>query len=219
MIQYVKKTKLWRFIKTIKIDLIYSFFVERIFINKVAVTVEKDLSMAPPLTTTPFPNDIHAINITSDLFTTASKRPEGLRYSTVKGPDDRRLKALGYLKKGYRGIALAIGNEVCGDIWYVGPRADKKGVKHPDMKWLGLRCNPSDTYAFDMYLHPEKRGNNLATLLQNEALRSMKKDGFTRAFGYYWATNTPALWVHRMLEWKNLRRVKVSRFLFVHFHY
>ena len=137
-----------------------------------------------------------------------SKTEERLVY-----PDKKRLKTgMIYLGKGYHGVALVRGREVCGDIWYAGNCDHNNGLVHPDLKWLRMECADNDVYAFDMYLYPGKRGSNLATLLQNGVLHEIRKNGYTRALGCYWADNIPALWVHRTLKWTELRRLKVTRF-------
>jgi GNAT superfamily N-acetyltransferase len=201
--------KLKYFLKAVKIDILYYFMRSNIHLNKVAITVEKDLSSLRPLNDLLVQADVQLVTITPDVLTQNTKSQQSLVY-----PDEeRRKKAMKYLEKGYRGIAVVSGNEVSGDIWYTSACSQKKGTVHPDLKWLKMKCGDKDAYAFDMYLHPGKRGRNLANLLQNGALHEIRKGGYGRALGYYWAENIPALWVHRTLQWKELRRVKVTRFL------
>lgn len=126
---------------------------------------------------------------------------------------NRYLKAKNYLANGYQGFAMVNGGVVSGDIWCAKFTA-KDGYKHPDERWLNIRSQQSEVYAFDMYLDPGKRGLNLAVALQNGALHQLKQQGFTKAYGFYWADNIAALWVHRALGWKELNRVRATRFLF-----
>lgn len=195
-------------LKAVKLDTLYYFMHARIYINKVAITVEKDLSSLRPVQGLLEQAGVKLVEITpGSLMQSATTQPS-LTY-----PDEERQKtAMNYLKKGYRGIALVNGKEVSGDIWYTSA-SNRTTTIHPDMKWLLMNCGDNDAYAFDMYLHPGNRGKNLANLLQNGALHEIRKNGFARALGYYWADNIPALWVHRTLQWKELRRVKVTRFL------
>jgi GNAT superfamily N-acetyltransferase len=209
------KTRAKRLLKVIKFDILYYFLNEMVFVNKVAVTVEKDLSSLPPLEDALNGAGVKIVEITPDSILQGAESLQALIWPAENKSENRYAKALRYLRKGYRGLALVRGKEVSGDIWYVGAHNDQMRAMHPDMKWLGIRCKKNEAYAFDMHLYPGVRGKNLAALLQNGALHEMKKNGFTRAFGYYWAANLPALWVHRTLRFKELDRVNASRFLFI----
>lgn len=129
----------------------------------------------------------------------------------------RLLKAQNYLDRGYRGFAMVSGDGVSGDIWCATAR-ESNGLLHPDEAWLNIRSGRGEVYSFDMYVNPRKRGSvkgsNLAVALQNGALHQLRRDGFTKAYGFFWADNIPALWVHRTMHWKELRRVMASRFIF-----
>ncbi len=200
-------------LKAIKFDIVYYYFREMIYINRVAVTVEKDLSSLIPISESLEHAGVKLVAVTPDVIMQDAEKGRTFIY-----PDEDRLKsAVRYLNKGYQGVVLVRGRKVSGDIWYTSKRNRQKGPIHPDVKWLKIRCGDNDVYAFDMYLHPDKRGKNLATLLQNGALHEIKKNGFAKALGYYWAKNVPALWVHRTLKWSELARVKVTRFLFVRY--
>ena len=123
----------------------------------------------------------------------------------------RYLKTLNYLQKGYRGFALVQGNTVTGDIWCADAESGKDGRKHPDEVWLGIRCDRCEVYTFDLFVAPGRRGGNIAPALQNGALHLLREDGFTRAYGFFWSDNIPALWVHRTVRWHELTRVRASR--------
>jgi GNAT superfamily N-acetyltransferase len=196
-------------LKAIKVDIMYYFLREVIYINKVAITVERDLLSLMPEKDSPEQYGVKLITIASKSLIQNEKTHDALIYLD----HERKAKAMVYLDKGYRGVALVSGKEVIGDIWYTNVVNHTNGVVHPDLKWLKMKCGNKDAYAFDMYLHPGKRGKNLANLLQNRALHEIRENGYVRALGYYWAKNIPALWVHRTLQWKELRRVKVTRFL------
>lgn len=204
-------------LKIMKVDIVYYFFRNRIFINKVAVTVEKDLSALVPLSGSPVEHGPRLVEITPESLQEGNAH-RALLYPVSSKAENRHAKAIAYLNRGYRGFALARGRHVCGDIWYVsrsGLRDDGKEALHPDLEWLHIQCGHNEVYAFDMHVYPEQRGKNLAVLLQNGALHEMKKKGFTKAFGYYWADYIPALWVHRTLRWKEVSRIKVSRVFFI----
>ena len=74
----------------------------------------------------------------------------------------RGRKAPRNLKRGWRGFALVNGNEVVGDVWCITPVKSGRAVTHPDLKMLGITCSDNDAYAFDMYISPAHRGENLA---------------------------------------------------------
>lgn len=195
-------------LKAVKLDTLYYFIRARFYINKVAITVEKDLSSLRPVQGLLEQAGVKIVAITPELLMPNGKTEQSLFYPDVA----RQKTAMNYLKDGYCGVALVNGKEVSGDIWYTSACNIRRTI-HPDLKWLLMKCGDNDAYAFDMYLHPGNRGKNLANLLQNGALHEIRKNGFVRALGYYWAENIPALWVHRTLQWKELRRVKVTRLL------
>lgn len=201
------------FLKILKLDIVYYYVKEHFYINRIAVVVGKDLSSLAPQGNPLDQAGIKLVAITPDLLAQEGKTQQTLIFPK----EERRLKALNYLRKGYRGFALVNGSEVSGYIWYVNAHHDRKASLHPDMKMLGIRCGDNDVYTFDMYLHPDRRGNNLANFIQNGALHEIKKQGFSRALGYYWADNIQALWVHRTLRWKELERIKVTRLSFLHY--
>lgn len=197
------------FLKTIKFDVPYFYLVYNTWINKVAVACEKDLSSLLPIDESLEQAGVKIVAVTPESLNQDPVQQQSLVY-----PDKERYKsAMDHLKHGCHGVAIVSGNEVCGDIWYASEDSYKKGIVHPDLKWLKLKCGEKDVYAFDMYLNSAKRGKNLANLLQNGALHEIRKRGYHKVFGYYWLDNFPALWVHRSLKWKELKKVKVNRFL------
>jgi hypothetical protein len=214
----LKKTILWSFIKTVHLPQVVHFFRRKIFYNRIAVVVEKDLSTMQPAQEVRLPPTMTLVEISRDMIGIEAHDRSRIRYPTVNDFDGRRQKALRYFARGYRGIALVKDNQIIGDIWYVCASPGKATTEHPDLKWLGIRCNPNEVYAFDMFIYPQNRGDNLATVLQNGAFHEIRKAGFLKVFGYYWANYLPALWVHRMVKWKNIRRVTVSRFFSIYFH-
>jgi len=207
-------TRVKHILKAIKLDIVYYYLRETIYINRVAVTVEKDLSSLIPLKDSLEQAGVKLVAVTPDSIMQDAKKEQSLIFTD----EDRRKSAVHYLNEGYQGFAVVREREVCGDIWYTSARNNRKGPIHPDVEWLGIQCGENEAYAFDMYLQPDKRGNNLANLLHNGALHEIKKNGFARVFGYYWAKNIPALWVHRTLRYKELRRIKVTRLFFIYFH-
>jgi GNAT superfamily N-acetyltransferase len=78
---------------------------------------------------------------------------------------------------------------------------------------LGIACGNRDAYAFDMQIAPEFRGKNLAAPLQRALQSTLKAEGIVKVYGYYWDDNLPALWMHRILKFRELPKRRVSRFL------
>ncbi len=179
---------------------------ETCFVGRVAVPVEKDVSLLKPLGDAMLKAGVEIVGISPGTF---DKR------ELVYPVPNRYLKALYYMKIGYRGYALVSGNKVVGDIWYASSKKPGCGPVHPDIDWLGIRCADKEVYAFDMFLEQMQRGKNFAPLLMNGALHEFRKNGFTKVYGYFWKDNIPAMWVHRTLQWKELPAMKTSRFLFV----
>lgn len=130
---------------------------------------------------------------------------------------NRHLKALYYLSCGYNGHALVKSNKIIADIWYCGYDRFGHLPYHPDLDWFGIKLIPGEVYSFDIYLIPDERGNNLSAVLQDSACYDLFKKGNKRAFGYYWADNTPAVWNTRVINrWKKVGQIRVTRLLFSH---
>jgi len=177
-----------------------------VYFNRVAIVVEKDLLELEAMKENPAQAPVEIIELRKDLLN---------NHDLLYPLKNRYFKAVHYLKKGYGGYAIAKGKTIVGDIWFFAPDSSNTALRHPDCQWLGLQCENDQAYTFDMFLNPEERGNNLASFLQTSALRSLHKKGFTRAYGYYWGDNIPALWVHRLVKWKEMKRLKVHRFIFM----
>lgn len=203
MLQYCKM-RVVQAIDTVRRGSVKALLRETFYLNREAVPVEIELSALRPVEDFPRPGDETVLEVTRELL---ESRP--LAYPVRS----RHLKALDYLKRGYRGYALLKGDLVTGDIWCADSGNGYQGQKHPDEAWLGVRCREMEVYTFDMFLDPVRRGGNAAAALQNGALHALKQEGFTKAYGFFWSDNVPALWVHRTLRWRELARVRASRLL------
>jgi len=127
----------------------------------------------------------------------------------------RSIKAVSNIQKGLRGFAIVKDSSVIGDMWCVVPQKEVSRVVHPDLEMLGIVNEPSEVYAFDMLIDPQHRGKNLAVPLQRNLHITMKSEGYKNLYGYYWNDNIPAMWMHRMLKFKELPKRRVSRIFFV----
>jgi GNAT superfamily N-acetyltransferase len=127
----------------------------------------------------------------------------------------RGLKAWRNLRRGFRCFAVIEGNTAVGDVWCLVPDKEGKPIYHTDLDMLGISCENGDAYAFDMFIAHDYRGKNLAVPLQRFLQAKIKMEGCKRVYGYYWDDNRPALWMHRMLRFKELPKRRVSRLFFL----
>lgn len=202
MLQYCKM-RVVQVVETVLQGGVRHLLRDTFYLNREAVPVEIELSALRPLTDFSRPPDETVVELTAEALAKELEYPVKSRY----------LKAISYLGKGYRGFALVKGSTVAGDIWCADSRPANGTCTHPDELWLGIQCRPGEAYTFDMFVAPAHRGGNIAAALQNGALHLLKKRGLTKAYGYFWRDNVPALWVHRTLRWRELERVRATRLL------
>lgn len=183
-----------------------NLFSKRVFWHRTATPTVMDLTTLPAFGGLEG-SDYHFIELTL----------EGLRMGQWSFmASSRRFKTPGNLKKGWRGFAVVKDSIVLGDVWCITPRERGKSVIHPDIDMLGIRCGEKDAYAFDMFFDRAYRGKNLAVPLQRFLQSTLKTEGYEKVYGFYWDDNLPALWMHRMLKFKELPKRRVSRFFFLH---
>ncbi len=194
-------------IETLAEDGVKNIFSPRIFWNRRAIPVEMDLLIANlPLAGQLNTTEFQFVEITMDNLQAGKW--------TFAVPS-RGLKALRNLKRGFRGFAVAKDSTIVGDLWCIAPRKDGKAMYHPDLRMLDIVCGTGDVYAFDMFILSTYRGKNLAVPLQKTLQTILKMEGCQRVYGYYWEDNLPALWIHRILKFKELPKRRVSRFFFL----
>lgn len=180
---------------------------KRIFLNRVAIPVEMHLDAQPGQEYKSTSPDYRFLELkTADI--------RGSKWAfTVPS---RQFKACRNIKKGFRCFALVKDATVLGDLWCASPCSSENPVAHPDLKMLGISCRANEAYAFDMLIDPAYRGKNLAIPLQRSLHTALKSEGIRKVYGFYWQDNIPALWMHRMLKFKELPKRIVSRFFFLH---
>jgi len=185
---------------------LWNVLSKRIYFNKSVTLVEMDLGSLPtgedPLAGKPY----EILRLTPEMITNG-KWPFPVK--------SRQLKAYCNLKEGLRGYALVRENLVVGDIWCACPVTLDERVCHSDIEWLGIDNKAGEVYAFDMYIDPRERGNSLAAPFQKTTLQALKADGYSKVYGYYWTDYLPALWMHRLLKWRERGRIRVWRFFSV----
>lgn len=170
--------------------------------NRLLTPVEMDLTTLPQDAMAPVNSGLRFVELLMEDLQ-AGKWKFSVR--------SRGVKAVYKLKRGIRGFALVQDSLVIGDVWCVTSR-DGKPASHPDLETLGLTCGDREAYGFDMLIDPSYRGKNLAVPIQRALQRTLKEEGFLKVYGAFYDDNLPALWMHRMLKYKELPKRQVTRF-------
>jgi hypothetical protein len=184
-----------------------SLLREIFFLKRTAIVVEKDLS---ELTERPGPlasAKLKLLEIDEDMLSSGIYR-FAVEY--------RYLKAWSYLRQGFGGHALARDNVIVGDTWhYVSEATDDPRVLHEDLRRFGFTdWRKSYVYTFDIFVAPTERKGGVSAAFQNSAMLALRSQGYTKAYGFYWADNILAQWCTRVTnKWKEVRTFSVSRFL------
>jgi len=182
-----------------------TFFREYIFLNRRAVIVMKNLDDIEDKTDHLNRLQIGLLELTPEILR------NDIYHFEFK---NRYLKARDYIKKSYKGHVIVKGNTIIGDTWYFAPRESPRGSYHNDLNWLGIRLPEDAVYAFDIFVTPSARGNNLSAVFQNNAMFLLNKKGYKKAFSFIWADNVAARWNAKVInKWKESSTLKVSRFL------
>ncbi len=168
-----------------------------------AVPVVKDLSSLNGQKASVCGNNCRIIEIDQKLIAACK-----LRYPLKS----RAEKAEANLKKGLRSFALVENNQILADVWCFDKPAVPGEKKHRDLKLFGIDLQPGEVYLFDLFLASEKRGKATATTFMQGVLHQLKERGVNRAYGYFVKSNTPALWVHRLLGYQELPVFTIKRY-------
>jgi GNAT superfamily N-acetyltransferase len=126
----------------------------------------------------------------------------------------RYLKALSNISKGYETFVLIRDNEVIGDCWFATSLEADRVTLHPDLELFGINPVQKSAYMFDMYVKPEERGTDVTTSILKYAYNNFKDRGIEKVYTYVMAENTPAIWMVRILGFKELKKLRMRRFLF-----
>lgn len=140
------------------------------------------------------------------------------------GPDNFRSYELRYslrsrreqvehrFRLGYRSFAMLRDGMVIGDLWYVTRATSLAPRIHPHLQWFKIDLGPNDVYMFDMHVEQKERGNSLTTWFLSSVLFNLHHNGYDKAYGYFDAKNVPALWVHRLIGYKEKPHVMIRRY-------
>lgn len=181
-----------------------SLFHQFMFHDRVATPAEMDLSTFVP-SKNKVPEDVQFVELMPDEI-----RSGQWSFSVPS----RGFKARSFIKKGLRLFAFVKDAVVVADVWCVTQCQSGMPVSYPDLEMLGIYCKDGEAYAFDMLIAPAYRGKNLALPLHRCVHEKLQSEGYRKVYGYFWNDNIPALWMHRMLKFKELPKRKVSRFFF-----
>jgi GNAT superfamily N-acetyltransferase len=125
----------------------------------------------------------------------------------------RRERAKNYFRRGYRMLALVRQGKVIGDLWYVTRATARTPQIHPHLRWFGIDLAEDEVYLFDMYIDPRERGGGVATFFLGSVLHMMHDRGLRKSYGCYAAEHVQALWLHRLIGFRELPHCEVRRIL------
>lgn len=181
---------------------------KRVFLRREGVPVEIDLTGSPR-----GGDQLEKTGCRFIELTPADVGPGGIPFLTLS----RANKAVRNLRRGWRGFALVCEGMAVGDVWCVTRGKHGDPATHPDLRMLFLQCSEDEAYAFDMFIDPSSRGKNLAVLFHRSLHDILRREGFRKVYGFFWKDNLPALWMHRMLKFREIPSVQVSRFFFLQY--
>ncbi len=169
-----------------------------------AVPVEKDLTALKPLK--PPGIEYEVLELTRDNVS-AVRYPYTFR--------SRKERVARYLNKGYQSFVLVHNERIIGDIWYVTHETARQEPPHPHLFWFQIPLRKNEVYMFDMFVDPAVRGNAVTTYFMNKVLHIWNSRGFAKSYGYFVADYVPALWIHRMLGYKEMPHHIVKRYFMI----
>ncbi|MBE0596458.1 MAG: hypothetical protein IH614_04235 [Desulfuromonadales bacterium] len=167
------------------------------------VPTVKDLNELKPIPV-PEAGDLPLLDLGSENFETQS----------LKFPlRSRRIRAGSFFLRGYRMIAMVRDGEVVADVWYATCLNATTPTIHPHVEWFKIKLNEDEAYFFDMHVYADHRGGGMNTYFHHKVLAEMRDRGYRKAYGCFVADNTPALWMHRLIGYRELPRCTVRRIL------
>ena len=193
-------------VETLKQEGLSSTIQKSIFSEKETVPAQKDLSEVKPMVKALEKDGLELLEISSENYDNLD-----LKYPVMS----RYLKVRYNVEKGFGAYVLVKGRDVVGDVWFASKRDSELSKIHPNPALLNINLGDEDVYLFDLYVPPEGREKSPAVPLLGSALNALREKGYKNAYGFFVADYVPALWVHRMLGYKELPRVTVRNILFV----
>lgn len=202
------KEKLYQFIELWKKEGLLPASKFAIYRYEEAVPVEKELSTLDVLKQPEGVGDFNLIEVNEQNYCSGN-----FEYPL----QSRKEKVFVNIENGYKTYVLIKNNQVVADVWYATNTAAYSNPIRNYLIWFGIDLKPDEVYLFDMYLSPDERGKGMAAFFMGSVLQSLKEKGIKKVYGYYDAKNIPAMWVHRLLKYHELPRLKISKLLWFEF--
>jgi GNAT superfamily N-acetyltransferase len=165
--------------------------------------------------------DLTTLNCQQNPFQNSDYHLEALNIEDLRAKKwtfsipNRYFRALFKMKKGLRGFGLLKDAMIIGDIWCLAPDDRNTPISYFDLDILGITCTEGDAYAADIFIDPAFRGKKLAVPLFLSMLSILKTEGCRRVYAYYYEDNTSSKWMHMMLKFKELPKLRRSRFFVI----
>jgi hypothetical protein len=180
-----------------------NIYKERIFKDRLLIPVEMDLTVEIHFCGDQHPKyDFREIKL-------ADLQEDGWKF-VLKS---RYYAAIRKLKKGFRCFAITHERKIVGDVWCTKVADDGTPTQHDDAYKTGLYCQDWEAYAFNMTIAPSYRDMQFAVFLHRYLQATLKKEGYSKIYGFYWKDNVSALWTHRLLRFKEHPKRKITRVL------
>jgi GNAT superfamily N-acetyltransferase len=193
-----------QFLEEYKINGLFITINEFFYFNREAIIIEKDLLSLKPLKNYQLSSNIKFLEIARHNFEEIN--PKYFFKS-------RYLRALECIGNGYRSFAIMKGDEVLGDVWYSSKINTRRLSIHPDLKLCEIDIGERNVYSFGLHTKPEERVNLVGFKLLTYALDKLRGKGFNKVYGLIFADNIPALLMFRKFGYKEVKRVKICRFI------
>lgn len=176
----------------------------KIYSRAEAVPVRKDLLELPPASLSDEDMALSLIEIANESW-------QGL--DTHFATKSRESRVDLYVKKGYRGFGLVKDGKIIGDIWYLNNELLRQNVFNPTIQEFHITLAEDDVYLFDMFIAANERGKVSTTKFLTRVLSELKGRGYRNALGFFFMSNLPALWVHRVIGYEELPHYSVRKYL------
>jgi GNAT superfamily N-acetyltransferase len=193
------KIRIAQMLDTLRSGGLIALLRKAVFLKRTIILVEKDLSEVVERPQPLASSNLKLLEIGKDMLSSGTYRfAVGYRY----------LKALHYLEHGLGGFVIARDNLIVGDMWYC------PAFLHQHLRQFAFETKRQDhVYTFDIFVAPAERKRGVSAAFQNNAILCLRSKGYTKAYGFYFADNLPAIWCTRVTnKWKEVRAATVSRF-------
>jgi GNAT superfamily N-acetyltransferase len=154
----------------------------------------------------------------TDLTVREGDREAVLRFCRAHEELQRhQTKCASYLDNGYRALLAEVDGAVVGYIWWHDHRV-ARCCAHPHLVRYGLELEPGQVWGFDLVLLEQARGKGASNDFFARFRAHLLGLGYTRVYGHVDASNTPAVWLHKLQGYKKVKAVEGRLYgkLFLH---